>query len=216
MSIHAELKQVSTSTLELLKHDLCLIDIFFTASWSPQSAFAQNGDEYDWELLETQFLDEWEIRELDLNKSFRQLNLLLAGYVPGNSSARWTVLELETLSSQIRSDFLPFLVIENSQWDGLPLVNAIGAGTELDYDIGYGALRYLMPNEVEQVLDGLQRVSDSGFQERFRHMPQQVLPFPWDDWSEEVLEGLTNYYSEMVNYYEDASTNQRAMLLYLT
>jgi hypothetical protein len=37
------------------------------------------------------------------------------------------------------------------------------------------------------------------------------------DWSdEEMFEWLTDYYNDMVNYYQDAATNGRAMLLYLT
>lgn len=173
--------------------------------------------DYDWEALEKLFLQEWEVPELDLHKNFHQLTFLLAGYVPGFYSSGWLPLEFEVYSNQIDKDFLPFLVVENSEWDNRPLVNAIGAGAELGYKTGYGPVRYLLPTEVEQILHGLLQLTEEGFRERYRQESQKTPPCPWIDWSdEEELEYLTYYYNEMVSYYQDAVANQRAMLLYLT
>jgi hypothetical protein len=173
--------------------------------------------DYDWEALEKQFLQEWEVPELDLHKYFQQLTFLLAGYIPAYYSSGWLLPELEVYSNQLDKNFLPFLVVDNSGWDNRPLVNAIGAGAELGYETGYGAVRYLLPNEVEQILDGLLQLTEEGFQERYRQESQKTTPCPWIDWSEEeMLEWLTDYYNEMVSYYQDAARNQKAMLLYLT
>lgn len=173
--------------------------------------------DYDWGDLEKQFLQEWEVPVLDLHKYFQELTFLLAGYIPGYYSSGWLLPELEVYSNQPDKDFLPFLVVKNSEWDNHPLVNAIGAGANLDYKTGYGPIRYLLPNEVEQILDGLLQLTEEGFQERYRQESQKATPCPWIDWSEEeMLEWLTDYYNEMVSYYQNAATNQRAMLLYLT
>lgn len=256
MGIEAELKQILTRTLELLKQDIYLFDPFFEAKWLPESPFwryskgtgesaektKQEARErfgrlslcqtiqrtvrrvfkpnevvyYDWESLEKQFLEEWEVPALDLHKNFQALTFLLAGYIPGHYPGGWMLPEHRPYINQPYKDFLPFLVINNSEWDGRPLVNAIGAGSELDYERGYGSVRYLLPNEIEQILDGLLRLTESGFQERYKQESEKMEPCPWIEWSDdEMLEGLTDYYNEMVNYYQDAATNNRAMLLYL-
>ncbi|MCD8489772.1 MAG: YfbM family protein [Desertifilum sp.] len=173
--------------------------------------------DYDWKALEQQFLQEWEVPELDLHKHFQQLTFLLAGYIPAYYASGWLLPELEVYSNQLNKDFLSFLVVENSEWDNRPLVNAIGAGAELKYKTGYGPVRYLLPNEIEQILNGLLQITEDGFQERYRQESKKAVPCPWIDWSdEEMLEYLTDYYTEIVDYYQDAVVNQRAMLLYLT
>lgn len=124
--------------------------------------------DYDWKALEKQFFEEWEVPELDLDKSFQELIFLLAGYISAYYSGGWLLPELKAYSIQPGKDFLPFLVINNSELDGRPLVNAISAGAELSYKRDYGPVRYLLPSEVEQVLDGLRRLTEEGFQERYR------------------------------------------------
>jgi hypothetical protein len=117
-----------------------------------------------------------------------------------------------------KKDFLPFLVIQNSQWDGKPLVNAFGAGKEIGYETGYGPVRYLSAsNEVGQILDGLLELSEEGFENRFIQESQKPNPVPWIDFSEEeMLDWMLDYYNEIVNYYETAVREQKALLLYLT
>lgn len=111
------------------------------------------------------------------------------------------------------------LVIKNSAWDGLPLVNAFGAGTEIGYETGYGPVRYLISSEVEQILDGLLELSPEGYQNRFIRESQKAEPLPWIDWSEdraEILDWMTDYYNEIVDYYRCAVSQNQALLLYLT
>ena len=196
-------------------------------------------DNYDWKALEKQFISEWETPELDLHKYFPELTYLLAGYIPAYYTSGWIIPELEKLfihkvennsfsieliPSQIKTmfsnnkykDFLPFLAIENSEWDNLPLVNAIGAGKEIGYETGYGPLKYLLPNEVGEILDGLIFLDEEGFKERFIRESQKVEPLPWIDWSEdEMLDWLTDYFNDIEVYYEDAVRRNQGMLLYL-
>jgi hypothetical protein len=200
-----------------------------------QTSFEQFkwADSQEKETLKNQFLSEWEIPELDLHKNWEGLSFLLAGYVrvqaysssPSTHTApelrspkpnRWNWL-FSILKDRETKEFFDFLVLDKSEWDGLPLVNAIGAGTEIGYATGYGPLRYLLPDEVQLISDGLIKISEDGFQKRYMRESEKEDPCPWIDWSEEdMLEWMTDYYKEMVDYYRSAAINQKAMLLYLT
>ncbi|OUL22862.1 hypothetical protein BV378_23395 [Nostoc sp. RF31YmG] len=259
MGIVGELKQISSLTLEILRQNPPIVELFRSAKYQPESPFWKqatywNGESaektkersqerferfcrvhsYKQESLKNQFLAEWEIPALELDKSWSELTFFLAGYIPGYVSSEWTLPELKTSKTPIHKnwwkklfsrqkpneekDFLSFLVIKTSQWDGLPLVNAIGTGAEIGYATGYGPMRYLLPNEVEQVMNGLIKLSKNGFQERFYRESEKEEPCPWIDWSdkEELMEWMTDLYNETVSYYQDAAMHQRAMLLYLT
>jgi hypothetical protein len=173
---------------------------------------------YDWQALEEQFLAEWAKPELYLGKSWRELTFLLAGYIAAYYNMPQGKIPELIVEKGYKKDFLPFLVIQNSQWDGKPLVNAFGAGKEIGYETGYGPVRYLSAsNEVGQILDGLLELSEEGFENRFIQESQKPNPVPWIDFSEEeMLDWMLDYYNEIVNYYETAVREQKALLLYLT
>jgi hypothetical protein len=257
MGIVGKLKQVSVSTLEILKQAPPLVELFRSARYLQESAFWRQttwtsvsvertqkecqkeferfrwADKHEQENLKNQFLAEWKIPELNLDKSWSELTFFLAGYVPCHISLS-AVPELkrfrvptqknifEKLFSRCPSyegrDFLSFLVVEVSEWDGLPLVNAVGAGAEIGYEMGYGPMRYLLPDEIERVVHSLIKLSEEGFKERFWREAEKADPCDWIDWSdkEDLLEWMTELYSQTLNYYQDAVINQRAMLLYLT
>jgi hypothetical protein len=246
MSITFQIKRISISTLELIQQDPLLLSPFFDARWLSESVFWQQrkwkheSDEktkqaarvrftkslqdrnrwknkYNLQALEQQLLFEWQTPELDLHKYFTELTYLLAGYIPSYFSTEWITPELISVARENRGNFLPFLVVENSEWDGLPLVNALGAGTEIGAAMGYGKARYLLPEEVGDILDGLLFLSEEGFQERYKRESQRANPLPWIDWGEEeMLDWLTDYFNEIQDYYEDTFRNKEAMLLYLT
>ncbi len=173
---------------------------------------------YSWQSLKQQFLDDWEVPALDLHKYFPELTYLLAGYVPGSLTSIWTIPELRKLAeNQGQKDFFSFLVVENSEWDDFPLVNAIFAGIEIDCEADYGRVRYLLTDEVGQILDGLLYLSEEGFQDRYERESQKEDPFPLIDWEEEeMFDWLTDYYNNITDYYETAFRDKKAMLLYLT
>jgi len=173
---------------------------------------------YDWQALEELFLTEWEIPELDLHKYWSDLTFLLAGYDPCYYNKPQGKIPELIVEKGYKKDFLPFLVIDNSQWDGKPLVNAFGAGKDIGYETGYGPVRYLQAgDEVGQILDGLLELSQEGFENRFMLESQKPNPVPWIDWSdEEMLDYMVDYYNEIVDYYETAVRNQKVLLLYLT
>lgn len=213
MGITGQLKEICMPTLETLRQNPALVELFVCAKYLPES----EAEFCQYPMLREPFAAEWATPELDLDKYFSELTFLLAGYVPGYFSDSATVSELrgnsELMAKAEGKDFIPFLVIENSEWDGLPLVNAIGAGAEVGSDLGYGKARYLLPNEVTQILNGLVTLSEEGFRERLsREAENTSTQF---DLSEEIQEYLLEYYDEIFNYYQGISTRQNALLLYL-
>ncbi len=245
MSITCRLKRISISTLELIQQDPLLLSSFFDAQWLPESAFWQQSkwtdesaektkraararffkslqdrnqwkNSYNLQTLEQQPLFEWETPELDLHKYFPELTYLLAGYVPSYFPLEWIAPDITSIAHKNQNGFLPFLVVESSEWDGLPLVNALGAGTEISFEMGYGKPRYLLADEIGEILDGLLFLSEEGFQDRYNRESEKANPLPWIDWSEEeMLDWMTDYFNEIQDYYEDTFRNKEAMLLYL-
>ena len=237
MGVTIRLVQVSTQTLDLLQRDDLLIDVFFEMEYVTDiEDIEQSVDsishpahrsKYDWRSLGEQFLEDWELPELDLHKYFTELTFLLAGCAPDYpdygpdyseyEGQSWDQPEIKDLEPQ-GTGMLPFLVIPDSQWDGRPLVNAIFAGTTFE---GGGdespCAWYLLPDEVGQLLDGLIELGETGFQERYRRESQRSQPCPWIDWSEEeMLQWLTDYYNDMVHYFQDATRNKKAILVDLS
>lgn len=189
MGINSYLKAVSISTLETLQQDPDLLNLFFAAEWLPEAPIwrksylqgegsektkeraAQQFSKYS--SLKQPFLDEWETPEADLYKYFDVLTFLLAGYVPGDIMQPWAIPELRKNSELMQQfknrDFAPFLLFMDSQWDGLPLVNALGAGTILNPNTSsHRLVRYLSTEEVGNMLDGLLLLSEQGFRTRYR------------------------------------------------
>ena len=123
MGICSYLKQVSTETLVLLKQNPALVELFLAAQYLPESACwtqkkywtgksaeqakerSQNKfdrfrciDNFERTTLKDRFLDDWEISELDLDKSWMELTFFLSGYIPGYISSS-AVPELEYLNA---------------------------------------------------------------------------------------------------------------------
>lgn len=203
------------STLEILRNNSASIELFASTQYSTN--FTEGSRQFA--MFQEQFISEWATPELNVGKDFSELTFLLAGYVPGYVAELTTISELrenvELMTRAKGKDFIPFLVIDNSGWDGLPLVNAIGAGVEIGRDLGYGKVRYLLPEEVIRVANGLVMLGEEGFQERLsREAENEHVNLHLDD--EETQESFLEYYSEILNYYQNASAQQNAMLLYLT
>jgi Domain of unknown function (DUF1877) len=227
MGVTVSLKQISPATLEILTQNPEQIELFSSAQWLPSSAawqrksylsepyasqFKQDAQvKFSGSVYEEQFVTEWAIPELDLHKYWPELTYLLAGYIPVYSDRELSLPELQARSDLMeKSNFMEFLIIENSEWDGRPLVNAIFAGIQIGEQ---GADWYQTSEEVTQILDGLLGISKKGFRERYRREAKSEEPCPWFDWEEEeMLDWLMGYYREMVEYYQDASQRGNAIL----
>lgn len=231
MGVTLYLKQISTSTLETLKQDPKQVELFYAAQWLPESSFWQRATywtdssanvvkqksetQFGSSSRRDQFVGEWEVPDLDLHKYFPELTYLLAGYIPDSSEGRLALPELQLHPELMQKNtFMQFFIIENSEWDGLPLVNAIWAGTQIGRE---GINWYQTPEEVSQILNGLLTMSEHGFQARYQREAGSDEPCPWFDWEEEeMLDWLTDYYNKMVNYYQDATQRGNAMLAHLS
>jgi Domain of unknown function (DUF1877) len=250
MGITLYLKQISVSTLEILKQDSRNLEIFYSAKSISEISFskkeadiinaymmakqakAQSDNPLLAEMMKMakqesevkigdspfrdQFVTEWKTPALGLYKDFTDLTYLLAGYIPEYSERDYAITELKSRSDLMKEDnFMDFLLIENSEWDGLPLVNAIFTGTA----IGTEELTswYQTPEEVSRILAGLISLSEEGFQARYRRESNSDTLCPCLDWEEEeTMYFLTDYYNEMVDYYQEALDKSGAMLVELS
>lgn len=144
--------------------------------------------------------------------------------MPGQILQPWAIPELrensELMQQSKNRDFVPFLLFMDSQWDGLPLVNALGAGTTLNPNTrnnpNHSLVRYLSTEEVGNMLDGLLLLSEQGFRTRYRRESRKSDPVPlFDLTEEEELDWLTDYFRIIENYYGKTLRSDKAMLLYL-
>jgi hypothetical protein len=152
-----------------------------------------------------------------LHKYHPELTYILAGHIPDYSQKHLALPELQTRSELMQQDnFMNFLIIENSEWDGLPLVNALFAGATISTN-KYGTdTWYQTPEQVGDILDGLLWISDDGFRERCERESEIDRVGSWIDWEEEEMtDWLTDYYQQILDYYQCASQDNNAMLLYL-
>jgi Domain of unknown function (DUF1877) len=220
MGVTVSLKQISPLTLEIFKQDPKQVELFYDAQWLQSSAFCEPyasqfkqdaKAKLSGSVYQEQFISEWAIADLDLHKYWPELTYLLAGYIPRYSDRDLALPELKVRSDLMEEgNFMEFLIIDNSNWDGRPLVNAIFSGTQIEKD---GADWYQTPEEVKQILDALQEISRKGFRKRFRREAKSEKPCPWFDWEEEeMLDWLTDYYNEMVKYYQNTTESGNAIL----
>jgi Domain of unknown function (DUF1877) len=250
MGITLYLKQISVSTLEILKQDPSYIELFYSAKSLSEPVFSKKESDvinaylmakeakaqsnnpfladmmkmakqesevkFDDSSFRDQFVAEWKTPALDLHKDFPDLTYLLAGYIPDYSERNYAIPELKSRSDFMKEDnFMNFLLIENSEWDGLPLVNAIFTGTAIGAE--EFTSWYQTPEEVSMILDGLVSLSEKGFQERYWRESNSDTLCPCLDWAEEeAMDFLTDYYNEMVSYYQEASQKDEVMLVQLS
>jgi Domain of unknown function (DUF1877) len=212
MGITLHLKHISLETLEILKQDITQIDIFYDAEWPTKDKLE---NKYTSSTHLNLFLSEWETSDLDLHKYYPELTYILAGYIPDYGQRNLALPELQARSDLMQKDnFMDFLIIEDSEWDGLPLVNALWTG------VGIGEERatwYQTPEQVGDILDALLWIADDGFRERCERECELDRVGSWIDWEEEeMIDWLTDYYNQIFDYYQCASQSNKAMLIDLS
>uniref|UniRef100_UPI0039A5F0C8 DUF1877 family protein n=1 Tax=Nostoc piscinale TaxID=224012 RepID=UPI0039A5F0C8 len=139
--------------------------------------------------------------ELDIDKAWHVIHFLFT------KDSSWDVCQLS------------FLVYEKSDWDGLPLVNAIMGGTPIEeYDRDFTPVRYLTNDEVKQVAEALPKITEASFQGRFYQAvslnPDIYKSLVWLE--DELLEDVIAIKQEITDYYQDAADKGNAILLYLS
>ena len=103
-----------------------------------------------------------------------------------------------------------------------PLVNVVMGGSPLDDphnpQFDYGSVRFLMPEEVQEVAEALSQISEADLQARFHPSElsaANIYPNIWERGTEE-FEYLMFYYLHLVKFFQDAAKLDKAMLLYIT
>ncbi|NEO85565.1 MAG: DUF1877 family protein [Spirulina sp. SIO3F2] len=203
MGITMYLQQISLSTLETLEQfpeqsDL-ILELLESVMEMPESEFYTSA-------YKEQFVVEWEKPELDLQKHFTEINYFLAGYIEEGS---------ETFRiPELKGKELDFLVINDSKYDGLPLVNLIWYGLP----ISKTKCQWLQkPEEVITIKDALLTISESGFRARIQREMVSEYPYPDFMWEEEEFpDWITDYYNQLTYYYCDAAKAYNAMLITLS
>ncbi|MBO1346873.1 MAG: DUF1877 family protein [Hormoscilla sp. GUM202] len=160
MSIICELKRIPPEILDEFKNNPSQVEYFFNSRWNRSVS---------------PFASEWDVSPLDLHKYWDHMTVLLAGY---ETRSGWSFKDKRLLNELIfaeyRKSWPEFLVIDNSQWDGLPLVNAIFSGRDVGPDLSYGPARYLLPEEVEIIASALDDISVESFSERYEMLSYEV------------------------------------------
>jgi Domain of unknown function (DUF1877) len=207
------LQQISQSTLEILKREPDNLELFYEAQYMSvsDSDLVQTGGNPD----RTQFIREWKTPSLDLHKYFPELTYLLAGHLPDYSDRQTAIPELQSRKDLMRKDnFMQFTIIESSCWDGKPLVNAIWTGTQF---IEEGMEWYQTDKEVKEIINGLLEISKKGFRDRYLNEAKSNNPCYQIDWDDkEMIDYLTDYSTQMVNYYLNAADRNNSMFIYLS
>ncbi len=210
MGITLHLKPILASTLEILKQNPEQVKLFYDSQYLSKSAV---NSSLVTSTYADQFIDEWETPDLDLHKYYPEMSYLLGGYLEYYSERHLALPELQSRQDLMQKDnYMNFLIIEDSEWDGLPLVNAINAGMWIGEEEDY--CWYQTPEEVGQILDGLIWISESGFRSRCRREAELDRLDDWFDWeeAEDMEDCLTDYYKQMVKYYQYAARRGNAML----
>lgn len=109
-------------------------------------------------------------------------------------------------------------LLTGSVWEGdPPLAWTILGGTEIGPDFGYGPVRYLLPEQVNEVAKALSEVPRATLGARFdpaKMKAEKIYSGTWDD-GEADREYLLCYYDEVVQYYQQAAEKGQAMLSYI-
>jgi Domain of unknown function (DUF1877) len=102
-----------------------------------------------------------------------------------------------------------------------PLENAILGGSPLGDpehpQLDYG-VRFLIPNEVQEVAKALSQMAESELRSRFNPellSAANIYPNVWERGAEE-LDYLMFYYVRLVKFFQAAAENNEAMLIYIT
>lgn len=110
-------------------------------------------------------------------------------------------------------------LLNGKPWDGKrPLYNAVLGGMPIgEEDVGYGPARGLDPDEVRAVAEALGALPANQLLERFDPAAMNKAEIYPEGWTEdpEHREYISDYYTELVAFFEQAARAGDAMLLYI-
>jgi Domain of unknown function (DUF1877) len=94
-----------------------------------------------------------------------------------------------------------------------------GEANQLLFGISHIGLRYLIPDEVVEVANALSSISKEDLANRFSPEAMEaakIYPGIWEGEQAEALNYLLYYYPEVVKFYQNAASQRKAVLLYIT
>ena len=90
-----------------------------------------------------------------------------------------------------------------------PLCNLVLGGTETEYQTDFGKVRYLRPNEVQEIVEALEAISLDNLRSRFSpeaFNAARIYPNPQPEgWKIGELEFLLNQYIQLVGFFKEAA-----------
>jgi hypothetical protein len=111
-------------------------------------------------------------------------------------------------------------LLNGKPWEGEPpLVSAVLGGTEIGDDLGYGAVRYLTPEQVREVAAALNEVEEVDLRSRFdasRFAAANIYPRGWERSDQSTQDWLWEAFVSVRAFFADAAYFGDVMLLYLS
>lgn len=110
-------------------------------------------------------------------------------------------------------------LLNGDTWEGAwPLLGVVLGGTEISAeDVGYGPARYLTPAEVEEVASALDAIPPDTLWSRFDAdavRKAEIYPEAWSGGPED-REYVTDYYSQLRDFFATAAKAKEVVVLYL-
>ena len=111
-------------------------------------------------------------------------------------------------------------LLNGKAWEGEPpLFNAVLGGTEIGDDLGYGAMRYLTPEQVKEVAAVLNQVQEPELRSRFdasAFTQARIYPQGWEKSNGRTLVGFGEAFVSVRSFFTGAACFGDVMLLYLS
>ncbi len=105
-------------------------------------------------------------------------------------------------------------------WEGTPpLFNIILGGTEIGEELGYGAVRYLNPEQVKEAVSALNAVQETDFRSRYdatAFEAAHIYPSGWVENSQSTEDWLWEAFVSVRAFFADADFFGDVTLLYLS
>lgn len=102
---------------------------------------------------------------------------------------------------------------------GTPLSNVIMGGKEIGEDVGYGPAHLILPEDVKDSSEALQKITGPDLQKAFKPEDmenKEIYPDIWVRDGEEALQYLLFYFVKLRDYYKDTADKGYGMLTYLS
>ncbi|HLO50701.1 MAG TPA: DUF1877 family protein [Kamptonema sp.] len=94
-----------------------------------------------------------------------------------------------------------------------PLSNVVLGGTPTEFEATYGYVRYLRPDEVNEVAQALNQVSIEDLRTRFDSRGNTEIYFQGEEWDEESWMRLMRVHDYLVRFFNEAAANNEVILI---